>query len=161
MPKITYFIKENYKKVEEVREIENQIPSYEEFLKNYNADEKVSDSYENELNSYDDIGVNKGYGPCYVCYKDTHGCSSFHSSYWCHAPGCGSKLQVSNKARIRCSGCSFNCDLKDYYFACSSHRGDYRTMNRSSFNKALGIALQNEDCSQVMVDLSMFLVNHQ
>ena len=27
MPKNTYFIKENYKKVEEVREIENQIPT--------------------------------------------------------------------------------------------------------------------------------------
>ncbi|CAI2180010.1 12362_t:CDS:2 [Funneliformis geosporum] len=143
MPKNTYFIKENYKKVEEVREIENEVPNYEEFLKNYNSDEKVSDSYENELNSYSDIGVN------------------FHSSYWHHTPGCGSRLQVSNKARIRCSGCSFNCDLKDYYFACSSHRGDYRTMDRNSFNKALGIALQNEDCSQVMVDLSMFLVNHR
>jgi len=71
MPKNTYFIKENYKKIEEVREINNEIPSYEEFLENYNADEKISKSYENELNSYGDIGVSKGFGPCHICYKDT------------------------------------------------------------------------------------------
>jgi len=63
--------KENTPKIEEIREIENQIPTYEEFLKNYNEDERVSDSYGNELSSYGDIGVSKGFGPCSVCYKDT------------------------------------------------------------------------------------------
>jgi len=36
-----YLIKENYKKVEEVREIENEIPSYEEFMKTYESNEEV------------------------------------------------------------------------------------------------------------------------
>jgi hypothetical protein len=56
--------KDNIPKIFEVREVENKIPSYEEFLKNYQADQEVSNSYENELNSYDDIGINKGFGPC-------------------------------------------------------------------------------------------------
>jgi len=71
MPKNIYSIKENYKKVEEIREIKNEIPTYEEFLKNYQADQEVNKSYENELNSYSDIGVSKGFGPCSICYKDT------------------------------------------------------------------------------------------
>jgi hypothetical protein len=33
--------KENYKKVEEVREIKNEVPSFEEFMKTYEPSEKV------------------------------------------------------------------------------------------------------------------------
>ena len=36
-----YLIKENLAKVEEVREIENEIPSYEEFMKTYEPNEEV------------------------------------------------------------------------------------------------------------------------
>jgi hypothetical protein len=63
--------KDNIPKIFEVREIENQIPSYGEFLKNYQQEQTVSESYENEVASYSDIGVNKGVDPCYICYKDT------------------------------------------------------------------------------------------
>src|ERR1700677_3163635 len=35
-------------KVEEIREIKHEIPSYEEFMKTYNADEAVVSSYEIE-----------------------------------------------------------------------------------------------------------------
>ena len=59
MPKNTYFIKENLAKVEEVREIENQIPSYGEFLENYNQEQI---NYEDL--THEDINSNKGYGPC-------------------------------------------------------------------------------------------------
>jgi hypothetical protein len=58
--------KENYKKVEEVREIDSkyEIPSFEEFMKSYQEDEKTIDSYNLEVDSYGDIRV-KGtyYGP--------------------------------------------------------------------------------------------------
>ena len=64
MTKNNLIPKENKAQIEEIREIENQIPTYEEFLKNYNANEKVSESYENELNFYSDIGISKGFGPC-------------------------------------------------------------------------------------------------
>lgn len=56
--------KENYKKVEEVREINNEVPSFEEFMKTYREDKGVVDSYDLEVDSYSDIRV-KGtyYGP--------------------------------------------------------------------------------------------------
>jgi len=64
MPKLNpYLIKENYKKVEEIREINNEYPSFGEFMKTYEVDKRVVESYENEIKSYGDIGVEKGYGP--------------------------------------------------------------------------------------------------
>ncbi len=65
MPKQNQYLitKENYKKVEEVREIENKIPSFEEFLKTYNENERINDNYQGEFDSYGDIRVNKSYGP--------------------------------------------------------------------------------------------------
>jgi len=59
MPKNIYLIKENYKKVEEVRKIENEIPSYEEFLNNYNQEQI---NYEDL--TYENISSSKGFGPC-------------------------------------------------------------------------------------------------
>ena len=51
-------------KVEEIHEIKDEIPSYEEFMKIYQSDDKVTASYESEINAYDDLGIEKGYGPC-------------------------------------------------------------------------------------------------
>jgi hypothetical protein len=48
--------------VAEVREIKSEIPSYEEFLKNYKGDKAVENSYENEINANAELG--KGYEPC-------------------------------------------------------------------------------------------------
>jgi hypothetical protein len=77
-----YLSKENYKQVEEVSYLEeketitpeeqakiidklvkNEIPSYEEFMKNYQEDEGVSDNYYYEIDSHGDIRVVKCYGP--------------------------------------------------------------------------------------------------
>ena len=64
MPKQNpYLIKENKTQVEEVREIDYQVPSYEEFMRNYENDKKVSESYELEVDSYRDLRVDKSYGP--------------------------------------------------------------------------------------------------
>ena len=60
MPKNTYFIKDNVPKIEEVREIENRVPSLEEFLENYKKESPVN--YEDL--THEDISSNKGYGPC-------------------------------------------------------------------------------------------------
>jgi len=87
MPKNTYFI-ENHKKIEEVREI----PTYEEFQKNYQADQEVSDSYKDEQNSYADIGVSKGFGPCSICYKDTQWTDLYIP---CPAAGCDNNSFVN------------------------------------------------------------------
>jgi len=53
-------LKENYIKIEEVREIENEIPTYEEFLKSY---EQSGEANYDDLN-HNDIKVSKGYGSC-------------------------------------------------------------------------------------------------
>jgi hypothetical protein len=52
----------NKKPVEIVQELkeEYQIPSYEEFMKDYQADDNLN--YE-DLSS-DDLGSSRGYGPC-------------------------------------------------------------------------------------------------
>ena len=60
MPKNQYLIKENLAKIEEVREIENKIPTYEEFLENY---EKESPANYEDL-THKNISSNRGYGPC-------------------------------------------------------------------------------------------------
>lgn len=65
MPKTNPYLipKENKVQIEEVREIENEYPTYEEFMKNYEIDKKVSESYANELGSYSDIAIPQIYGP--------------------------------------------------------------------------------------------------
>jgi len=55
--------KENKAQIEEVREIENEYPSYEDFMKTYEIDKKVSESYANELGSYGDLMASRSYGP--------------------------------------------------------------------------------------------------
>jgi hypothetical protein len=67
MPKINEYVNINNKKpVETVYEIkgnEYQIPSFEEFIKSYQADEKVNYA---DLES-GGISEVKGYGPCSSC----------------------------------------------------------------------------------------------
>jgi len=180
MPKNTYFIKENYKKVEEIREIKNEIPTYEEFLRNYQADQEVSESYENELNSYNDIGVSKGFGPCRICYKDTQwmnlhiGCPArdcprmSNVSYWYHSSsgylnasdqyGCG-RLEISNKGEIKCQGCGTSSSIRNWSFKCSSQR-DYRSVDEDSWNAAFMLAIR-VNSGQVARDLGIYMLEHR
>jgi len=68
-----YYIKENIYKTEEVRYLNNEIPTYEEFLKTYKSDERVKVSYWFEIHSQI-----KGYGPCQNsdcdCYCSAEDC---------------------------------------------------------------------------------------
>jgi hypothetical protein len=172
MPKNTYFIKENYKKIEEVREIKSEIPSYEEFLKNYQADQEVSDSYENEIESYSDVGASKGFGPCYICRKDTQwtdlyipcpvvGCNNRNLTYQTHSNGCGGNLEVSNKGQVRCKRCWAESYISNWNFSCSSHGGGGGGwLNGDSLKKALALALMMNNSNQVISDLSMFMIEH-
>ncbi|CAG8656355.1 2791_t:CDS:2 [Ambispora gerdemannii] len=67
MPKLNPYLipKENKVQVEEVREIENEYPSFEEFMKTYENDEKTNDNYELEVDSYGDIREPKKSGPMF------------------------------------------------------------------------------------------------
>jgi hypothetical protein len=55
---------ENKKPVETVYEIKSEIPTFEEFMKDYNENEKVIDNYQGEFEGYEDMRL-KGtyYGP--------------------------------------------------------------------------------------------------
>jgi hypothetical protein len=70
MPKLNPYLIENKAQIEEVREIENKVPSFEEFMKSYENDSNVN--YD-DLNS-GDVGEVKGYGPCTSSYCS---CSSY------------------------------------------------------------------------------------
>jgi len=63
MPKLNPYLipKENIVKTEEVRYLNNEIPTYEEFLKNYKVDERIKDSYEAEYQ--DKLLHGPQYGP--------------------------------------------------------------------------------------------------
>jgi hypothetical protein len=58
---------ENKKPTETAYEIKDEykVPSFEEFMETYEADEKVIDSYRDELESYDSLGERKVCGPMY------------------------------------------------------------------------------------------------
>jgi hypothetical protein len=58
---------ENKKPVETVYELKNEVPSFEEFMKTYEADGKVN--YDDL--TFSDISEAKGYGPCDTCKKPT------------------------------------------------------------------------------------------
>jgi len=170
--------KDNIPKIVEVREIESEIPSYEEFLKNYQSDQKVNDSYENEVTSYNDLGTPKASGSCFVCYKDTNWtnlylacptdyCGSTNTSYWYHSnsgyllassrSGCG-RLEISNKGEIKCQGCGTSGRISNWKFACSNHPSEYRTVSNFSFRRSLMAA---NDFSGMITDLQTYLTSHR
>jgi len=53
----------NKKPFEIVQEVNNEVPSFEEFMKTYEVDEKAIDSYNGEFDGYGDIRIVKCYGP--------------------------------------------------------------------------------------------------
>ena len=176
MPKNVYLPKENFPKIEEVREVENYIPTYEEFLKTYETEQKVSESYENEFSSYEGVGVSKVFGPCYVCNKSEQwtelkircggeNCSNTTLSNWHHSNWCGGIIKVSNRAYAKCSNCQTSSHLSKWSgFNCSNHSGYYevgRDYNYKSFRRALGLTLMAEDCSEVLVDLAAYMISHK
>jgi len=67
MPRQNPYLIENKKPIELVQELKDEykVPSYEEFIKGYEVDKKVSDNYELEVDSYSDIRVDKSCGPVY------------------------------------------------------------------------------------------------
>jgi len=83
--------------VEEVRYLDTEIPSFEEFMRNYKSDEAVENSYINEMNGCGDSRIEKGYGPCsYSPYevnphkiagKHINMCGSLGCNYYCRITG--------------------------------------------------------------------------
>ena len=161
-------------KTEMVYEIKNEIPSYEEFMKDYKVDENLN---------YDDlnggsVGEVKGYGPCYVCDKPTrwmdlympcpgvrnnNPCSNrTNKMNWVHA-SCGSTSQISNKSHIRCSRSSCNADyhMSHWSFSCSAHRGSYWETSSATFGNALGWVMNVGNYGEFVNDIIVHMSNHR
>jgi hypothetical protein len=164
MPKNTYFIKENYKKVEEVREIKSEIPTYEEFLKNYNQEQV---NY-NDL-THADIGSGKSYGPMWGNSQygerwislrmpcPVSSCSNRNNGNVINQTHtCGGQAEISNQARVRCQRCGAVSRIESWNFSCSSHSGGYADIN--SFTNALMIDLNNGSMdSGIVMELLQYL----
>ena len=81
---------ENKKPFETVYEIKNEVPSFEEFMKNYESDGNLN--YDDL--SGGDIGTPKASGPCYYSNAD---CTHFVDEGWvqlylgCPAVECGER----------------------------------------------------------------------
>ena len=107
---------ENKKPFETVAELKNEVPSFEEFMKTYEADGKVN--YD-DLTFSDISDKGKGYGPCKVCDKGESSpvefrmacpgknCSDKTSSYWHHnRDGCrSSRMMITSWGNLSCGNC--------------------------------------------------------
>lgn len=162
MPKNIYLPKENIIKTEEIREIENQVPSYEEFVSNYQQ-EQVDYS---DL-TYIDISSNKTFGPMPRAWAEQNANERFTPlkiscpSEGCPNPiianqthTCGGSIEVSNLARIKCSVCGATGKVREWNFSCSSHNGNYYSSASGTdinvFKRALFRALSEGDRKSVV-----------
>lgn len=96
-------IEVNKKPFEIVQEVNNEIPSFEEFMKDYNVDKEIIDSYENEVKGYSDISVARGYGP--MPYVDSQalmiaGSQSIMSRIRCDFPNVARLLDEMPEATL-------------------------------------------------------------
>lgn len=146
-------------KTETVYELKDEykVPSFEEFMETYEADEGIIDSYNAELGSYGDAGIPKASGPCYYSNADcTHftpegwiqlylGCPAVECgelgrnfSTWVHA-SCEYPIYISKNLEIKCINCQNPSNMLNWNFNCfsSKHKGGYRETNYEIFANAL------------------------
>ena len=64
MPKPNPYLTENKKPFQTAQELKDEykVPTYEEFMKGYENDEGINESYEDEIRSYGNIEVGKKSG---------------------------------------------------------------------------------------------------
>ena len=104
-------------KIVEVRYLNNEIPSYEEFLKNYKVDERVKASYESEMNAYAELG--KGCGPCPDLWNESDAGHTFDNGFQAVAASTKGRIEGGANERIYAgagidvSGFRFNDGLGD------------------------------------------------
>ncbi|CAG8727675.1 16893_t:CDS:1, partial [Racocetra fulgida] len=72
-------------------------------------------------------------------------------SYWVHSTD-DFRTKISNRGRIKCSVCPTVDYIKNWGFACSDHRGDYRSTSCISFGKALFVVTNNTEMDDDFID---------
>jgi len=158
MPK-NIISRDNIPKIEEIREVENQIPSFEEFLKNYQQEQV---NYEDL--TYKDIISNKGFGPC--SWNNLR-CSCQYGERWANLKipclegcndevlidfshsSCGGNFEISNKARVQCKGCGVVDNLTNFRFSCSSHRNNYMSVKQTDCNLLVRALLVSKRSNEI------------
>ena len=85
------------------------------------------------------------------------GCDNTTVYNWVHSTDQG-KLRITNKGNIFCIHCSTKDHMKNWYFACYKHPGDYRKTLSTTFNMALTWVLRLEE--DIDVDFVIELSNY-
>jgi hypothetical protein len=155
-----YYIQTEIKKpTETVYELKDQVPSFEEFMKTYQADENLN---------YDDLSGGsvseiKGYGPCYsvnkncICYvnrspkwiqlymrcpgiNEGNTCKNPDYSSWVHA-SCDYPIYISTDLDIKCIMCDRPSHMTNWKFNCYDYRhpGDFIGTNYTIFLSAVSL----------------------
>jgi hypothetical protein len=152
-------IEVNKKPFETVQELKNEYetPSFEEFMETYEADEKIIDSYRDEI-EYVNGWVSKGSGPCSWDNKDCEcylprfislylpcpatDCKATNKqpSFWKHS-GCGGRMYIEEDAWIKCMSCSEYGYITDWSFACRHHNGQHWKTRNEDCIEALSVAM--------------------
>jgi len=102
MPKINPYLipKENIYKTEEVRYLNTEIPTYEEFMKTYKVDKATEATYRDEINARE-----RGYGPCQNsdcdCYCSSYECICNNYNNYGHGGHSKRYIKVDKKTSIR------------------------------------------------------------
>jgi len=110
-----------------------------------------------------DISEAVGYGPIERFASliiSCPACTNKEVTGWVHVID-GYNVEISNEARIRCPGCYHCSHIKNWLFACSQHRGEYRATNQTSFTRAVLIAINNKRVdAALMTELLSYLEDH-
>jgi hypothetical protein len=110
-----------------------------------------------------DISEIAGYGPIERFTSliiSCPACTNKAVTGWVHVID-GYNVEISNEARIRCPGCYHCSHIKNWLFACSQHRGEYRATNQTSFTRAVLIAINNKRVdAALMTELLSYLEDH-
>lgn len=151
---------EAQKPFETVCEINNEIPSFEEFMKSYEGNVNYDDL------SGGDVGEVRGYGPCYrncnyanpncECYISASDgryvllylvcpapryerpyCTDKTAGPWTHSICGGGRVYINTNLTIKCMNCGISFKATDASFACSSHKSEHSKASKSEFGNAL------------------------
>jgi len=167
------------KPVETVYELkgnEYKVPSFEEFMKNYENDGSLN--YDDL--SVGDIGVAKASGPCYYTNKDCT-CYAYQSPPWvqlylaCPATGCPNRqcyswvhsscekpIYISTNLDLKCVNCNNPSSMLQWRFNCysSNHPGrDYAGTTHDDFFTALSFVNNIRQRTQRVQDVLRIISN--
>jgi len=65
--------------------------------------------------------------------------------------GDGGLLQLSSRARIKCTQCNIVHHMKDWKFGCSDHSGEYKGTTSMTHDYALGMVIMNRSNNPTVV----------